>query len=56
MLKIQEENSGRKLLRKVSAQNFGGHTEFIRLVKIQAHDRTMADVEISKPCKISAPS
>jgi hypothetical protein len=65
MPKIQAENSGGKLLRKFAAENccgkllrkiaagnLGGHTEFTRLVIC---DRTMADVEISAPCKISAP-
>jgi len=41
-----------KLLRKIAAENLGGHTEFMRLVIC---DRTMADIEISAPCKISAP-
>ncbi len=41
-----------KLLRKIAAENLGGHTEFMRLVLC---DRTMADVEISAPGKISAP-
>ncbi len=49
MRKILAENLG-------ASQNFGGYTEFMRLVKIQAYDRTMADVEISTPGKISAPS
>jgi hypothetical protein len=54
--KIAAENSCGKLLRKIAAENLGGHTEFMRLVKIQAYDGTMADVEISAPGKISAPS
>jgi hypothetical protein len=41
-----------KLLRKIAAENLGELTEFMRLVIC---DRTMADVEISAPCKISAP-
>ncbi len=40
--KILAENSG-------ASQNLGGYTEFMRLVKIQAFDKTMADVEISVP-------
>ena len=56
MPKIQAENLGGKLLRKIAAENSGGHTEFMRLVKIQGYDRTMADIEISGPRKISAPS
>jgi hypothetical protein len=53
--KIPAENLGGKFLRKIlvdnlgASQNFGGYTEFMRLVKIQAYDRTMADVEISAP-------
>ncbi len=53
--KILAENSGGKFRRKILAenlgesQNLGGYTEFKRLVKIQAYDRTMADVEISAP-------
>ena len=46
--KIQTENCG-KFMRKILAENFGGYPEFRRLVKIQAYDRTMADVEISAP-------
>ncbi len=57
----ENENYGGclKFWRKTSAENFGGklwrltnsggYTEFMRLVKIQAYDRTMADVEISAP-------
>jgi hypothetical protein len=52
--KIAAENCCRKLLQKIAAENLSGHTEFMRLVKIQAYDRTMADVEISAPMKISA--
>jgi hypothetical protein len=53
--KIQAENSCGKFRRKIQAenlgasQNLGGYTEFMRLVKIQAYNRTMADVEISAP-------
>jgi hypothetical protein len=53
--KIPAENLGGKFLRKIYAENLGasqslcGYTEFIHLVKIQACDRTMADVEISEP-------
>ncbi len=53
------ENFGGKLWLKTSAENFGGklwclinlggYAEFRPLVKIQAYDRTMADVEISTP-------
>jgi hypothetical protein len=50
--KIAAEDFCGKLLRKVSAENLGGHTEFMRLVVC---DTTMADVEISAPGKISAP-
>jgi hypothetical protein len=53
--KIAAENCCGKLLRKIAAENLGGHAEFMRLVKIQAYDRTMADVEISAPNEISAP-
>jgi hypothetical protein len=42
MSKILAENLG-------ESQNLGGYTEFKCLVKIQAYDRTMADVEISAP-------
>jgi hypothetical protein len=42
------ENCG-KFRRKILAENLGGYPEFRRLVKIQAYDRTMADVEISAP-------
>jgi hypothetical protein len=35
MPKIQVENSGGKLLRKFAAENLGGHTEFMRLVKFR---------------------
>jgi hypothetical protein len=52
MPKIQAENCCGKLLRKFAAENLDGHTEFMRLVIC---DRTMADVEISAPGKISAP-
>ncbi len=52
MPKIQAENCCEKLLRKIAAENLGGHTEFMRLV---LYDRTIADVEISAPGKISAP-
>ncbi len=57
MRKIPAENLGGKFLRKILADNLGasqtlgGYTEFMRLVKIQACDRTMADVEISAPRK-----
>jgi hypothetical protein len=54
--KITVENSCGKFLRKIQAENLGGHTDFMRLVKIQVYDGTMADVEISAPGKISAPS
>jgi hypothetical protein len=53
--RIQAENSCRRFRRKILAENLGashnlgGYTEFMRLVKIQAYDRTMADVEISAP-------
>jgi hypothetical protein len=49
--KIQAENLGGKFLRKIKAPHkiLGGYTEFMRLVKIQAYDRTMADIEISAP-------
>jgi hypothetical protein len=50
--KIAAENCCKKLLRKIAAENSGGHTEFMRLA---ISDRTMADVEISAPSKISAP-
>jgi hypothetical protein len=55
MSKILAKNLGGKFLRKIFAensgasQNLGGYTEFMRLVKIQAYDRTMADVEFSAP-------
>jgi hypothetical protein len=52
MPKIQAENCCGKLLQKIPAENLGGHTEFMRLVIC---DRTMADVEISAPGKISGP-
>jgi hypothetical protein len=42
------------LLQKIAAENLGGYTEFMGLIKIQAGDGTMADVEISAPKKISA--
>jgi hypothetical protein len=60
--KILAENLGGKFLRKILAdnlgasQNLGVYTEFMRLVKIQAYDRTISAVEISAPGKISAPS
>jgi hypothetical protein len=41
------ENLYGKFRRKILAENLGGYPEFRRLVKIQAYDRTMADVEIS---------
>jgi hypothetical protein len=53
--KIPAENLGGKFLRKILAensgasQNLGRYTEFMRLVKIKAYDKTMADVEISAP-------
>jgi hypothetical protein len=53
--KILAENLGGKFRWKIPAenlgasQNLGGYAEFMRLVKIQAYDRTMADVEISTP-------
>jgi hypothetical protein len=57
--KTLAENFSGKLWWKTSAENFGGklwrltnlggYTEFRCLVKIQAYDRTMADVEISAP-------
>ncbi len=53
--KIPVENLGGKFLWKIQAenlgasQNLGGYPEFRRLVKIQAYDRTMGDVEISAP-------
>jgi hypothetical protein len=50
--KIPAENYYGKLLRKFAAENLGGHTKFMRLT---IYDRTMADVEISAPGKISAP-
>jgi hypothetical protein len=53
--KIQAENCCGNLLRKISAENLGGHAEFMRLVKIKACDRTMADAKISAAGKISAP-
>jgi hypothetical protein len=42
MSKILAESLG-------ASQNLGGYTEFRRLVKIQAYDRTMAGVKISAP-------
>ena len=42
--KIAAEICCGKLLRKIAAENLGGHTEFMRLVIC---DRTMADVENS---------
>jgi hypothetical protein len=59
--KIQAENSCGKFRRKILAENLGvsrnlcGYTEFMRLIKIQAYDTTMADIEISAPSKIHAP-
>jgi hypothetical protein len=50
--KIAVEIRCGKFRRKIAAENLGGHTEFMRLV---IYDRTMADVEISAPGKISAP-
>jgi hypothetical protein len=50
--KIAAEICCGKLLRKIAAENLGGHTKFMRLIIC---DRTMADVEISAPGKISAP-
>ncbi len=50
--KFVAENSCGKFLRKIAAENLGGHTKFMRL---DICDRTMADVEISAPGKISAP-
>jgi hypothetical protein len=50
--KIAAENCCEKFLRKIQSENSGGHTEFMRLVMC---DRTMADVEISAPGKITAP-
>jgi hypothetical protein len=54
--KIAAEICCGKLLRKFAAENCCGkllrHTEFMRLVIC---DRTMADVEITAPGKISAP-
>jgi hypothetical protein len=58
--KIAAENSCGKLLRKIAAENC--RRKFRRIYriyaprKIQAYDGTMADVEISAPRKISAPS
>jgi hypothetical protein len=52
MSKIQAEIFCGKLLRKIAAENLGGHTKFMRLTIC---DRTMAEVEISAPGKISAP-
>jgi hypothetical protein len=55
MQKILAENSCGKFGRKIpeenlgASQNLGRYTEFMCLVKIQAYDRTMADVEISAP-------
>jgi hypothetical protein len=52
------ENSCGKLLRKIAAENCCGKFRRIHRIyapgKIQAYDRTMADVEISAPMKISA--
>jgi hypothetical protein len=42
------ENCG-KFRQKILAENLGGYPEFRCLVKIQAYDRTMADLEISAP-------
>ncbi len=50
MRKILAEKFRRKILAEFFAsQNLGGYTEFMRLVKIQAYDKTMADGEISAP-------
>ncbi len=58
--KIQAENSGGKLLRKIPAESSGGKLRRTHRIyapgKIQAYDGTFADVEISAPRKISAPS
>jgi hypothetical protein len=53
MPKIQAENSGRNLLRKITAEICCGHTKFMRLI---IYDRTKADVEISAPGKLPAPA
>jgi hypothetical protein len=57
--KIQAENSGGKLLRKIAAESCCGKFRRIHRIyapgKIQAYNRTTADVEISAPKKISAP-
>ncbi len=50
--KIAAENCCGKYLRKIAAENLGGHTEFMRLIIC---NRTMADVEISAPGKVTAP-
>jgi hypothetical protein len=50
--KIAAEICCGKFLRKIAAENLGGHTEFMRLV---ISNRTMADVEISAPGRIPAP-
>ena len=51
MPKIQTENFRQKIPAENSgaSQNLGVYTEFMHLVKIQAYDKTMADVEISAP-------
>ena len=43
MPKIQTENFRQKIPAENSgaSQNLGGYTEFMRLVKIQAYDRTI---------------
>jgi hypothetical protein len=51
--KIQAENSGGDLLRKIAAEICCGHTKFMRLT---IYDRTMTDVEISATGKIPAPA
>ncbi len=35
LMKIQAENCCVKFLRKIAAENLGGHTEFMRLVKFR---------------------
>jgi hypothetical protein len=55
MQKIQAENSCGKFRQKIrteilgTSQNLGGYTEFMCLAKIQAYDRTMADIKIFAP-------
>jgi hypothetical protein len=51
--KIAAEICCGKFLRKIAAENLGGHTEFMRLT---IYDRTKANVEISASGKISAPA